>query len=126
MQLILAETGDAAAGGGLLGFLPLLLIGAFVYFAMIRPQRKRQQAVQSMQKDLSAGDDVVTIGGLHGRVDAIGETTVDLEVTEDVILRFKRSAIAEILRDEPADLDQDDEDDELSTADETGSTEPDE
>lgn len=120
MQLILAEAGDAATGGGLLGFLPLLLIGAFVYFAMIRPQRKRQQAVQEMQKDLSAGDDVITIGGLHGRVDAIGETTVDLEVTDDVVLRFKRSAIAEILRDEPIASD------ELSTSDETGTTEPDE
>lgn len=126
MQLILAETGDAAAGSGLFTFLPLLLIGAFVYFAMIRPQRKRQQAVQSMQKELSAGDDVVTIGGLHGRVDAIGETTVDLEVSEDVIVRFKRSAIAEIVRDEPIDLDDDDASDELSTADDAGSTESDE
>lgn len=107
MQLILAETGEAASGGGLLTFLPLLLIGAFVYFAMIRPQRKRQQAVKSMQQDLSVGDDIITIGGLHGRVDAIGETTVDIEVTDDVILRFKRSAIAEILRDESIDLDDD-------------------
>ena len=98
MIALLAETGgDAAAGSSLLSFLPLLLIGAFVYFAMIRPQRKRQQAVQDMQKQLSVGSDVITIGGIHGRVDAMGETTVDLELTDDIIVRFKRSAIAEVL-----------------------------
>lgn len=121
LQLFLAETGEASAGGGLLTFLPLLLIGAFVYFAMIRPQRKRQQAVKSMQQDLSVGDDIITIGGLHGRVDTIGETTVDLEVTDDVVLRFKRSAIAEILRDEPTDIDA--ADDELEASDDTESAE---
>ncbi len=98
MIVLLAETGGAeATGSGLLSFLPLLLIGAFVYFAMIRPQRKRQQAVQQMQKQLSVGSDVITIGGIHGRVDAMGETTVDLELTDDIIVRFKRSAIAEVL-----------------------------
>ena len=98
MYLFLAETGTEAGGSGsLVSFLPLLLIGAFVYFAMIRPQRKRQQAVQAMQKQLSVGSDVITIGGIHGRVDAMGEGTVDLEVFEDVIVRFKRSAIAEVV-----------------------------
>lgn len=101
MHLLLAQAGDSA-GGGLLGFLPLLLIGAFIWFAMIRPQRKRQQAVQDMQKKLSVGDDVITIGGMHGRVDAIGDATVDLELTDDVVVRFKRSAIAEIVSDVPA------------------------
>ena len=95
---LLAQTGDAA-GGSLVSFLPLLLIGAFVWFAMIRPQRKRQQAVQDMQKKLSVGDDVITIGGVHGRVDAIGEGVVDLELNDDVVVRFKRSAIAEIVGD---------------------------
>ena len=101
MIALLAEgTADAAGGSSLLSFLPLLLIGAFVYFAMIRPQRKRQQAVQQMQKQLGVGSDVITIGGIHGRVDAIGENTVDLELTDDIIVRFKRSAIAEVLGDD--------------------------
>jgi preprotein translocase subunit YajC len=102
MHLLLAQTGDAAGGSSLLSFLPLLLIGAFIWFAMIRPQRKRQQAVQDMQKQLSVGADVITIGGIHGRVDAIGDATVDLELTDDVVVRFKRSAIAEIVTDVPA------------------------
>lgn len=101
MGLLLAETTGGGGASVFASLLPLLLIGAFVYFAMIRPQRKRQQAFQKMQSELSPGDDVITIGGIHGRVDAIGESYVDLEVTDDVILRFKRQSIAEILRDEP-------------------------
>jgi preprotein translocase subunit YajC len=110
MYALLAQTGDAGGGASsLLSFLPLILIGAFVYFAMIRPQRKRQQAVQNMQKELSVGDDVVTIGGMHGRVDAIGENTVDLDVTGDgdVIMRFKRSSIAEIVTEDASTPDED-------------------
>ena len=103
MLLFLAQEGGG--GSSLLSLLPLLLIGLFVYFAMIRPQRKRQQQAKEMQRSLSVGDDVVTIGGLHGRVDAIGDETVDLELTDDVVVRFRRSSIAEIVSDEPADDD---------------------
>ena len=62
----------------------------------------------SGQRDdtLTIGDRIVTIGGLHGVVDAIGDDTVDIVVDADgdVVLRFKRSAIAEIVRDADADL----------------------
>lgn len=108
MMLFLADTAEAGGASGLVSFLPLVLIGAFVYFAMIRPQRKRQQAVQQMQKQLNVGSDVITIGGVHGRVDAIGDQTVDLLLTDDVIVRFKRSAIAEVVGDEVVELDDDD------------------
>lgn len=110
MLLLLAqESGGAASTLGT--FLPLLLIGAFIWFFMIRPQRKRQQAVKEMQQALSVGDDVITVGGLHGRVDAIGDETVDLVVDEDeagndTVLRFKRSAVAEILTGHAAEVDQ--------------------
>lgn len=102
MFLLLAEGATDPAGSNLLTPLFLLLIGAFVYFAMIRPQRKRAADVERLQSSLSVGDDVITIGGLHGRVDAIGDKTVDLEVTADgdVIMRFRRSSIAEVVRPE--------------------------
>lgn len=104
MLLILAQDGGAA-GGGQFQLIFFALIAVAFYFFLIRPQRKRQQAVQQMQKALSVGDDVVTIGGLHGRVESIGETTVDLEVTDEVVMRFKRSAIAEIVGADTADSD---------------------
>lgn len=101
MLMFLAQ--EAEATGSLLGgLLPLILIGLFIWFAMIRPQRKRTQAHRQLQDTLTVGDHIITIGGLYGEVDEIGENTVDIvaDADGDVVLRFKRSAIAEILRDE--------------------------
>lgn len=92
--------------------LPLFFVA--MYFVLIRPQRKRQQEVVSMQSSLAVGDDVVTIGGLHGQVTDIGDDSVDLQVTADgVVLRFRRSAVADIVR-EPADVDGFDDDEDVS------------
>lgn len=85
--------------------LPLFFVA--MYFVLIRPQRKRQQEVQDMQSSLAVGDDVVTIGGLHGEVTEIGADHVDLQVTSDgVVLRFRRSSVADVIR-EPATVDED-------------------
>jgi preprotein translocase subunit YajC len=70
-----------------------LFIG-LLYFLLIRPQQKRQKEHQQMLDSLHRGEEVVTIGGLHGRVDALADDHVDLEVTDDLILRFQRQAIA--------------------------------
>ena len=55
--------------------LPILLMFVLFYFLLIRPQKKRQNAVQQMQSSLKKGDKIVTIGGLHGTIDAIDEST---------------------------------------------------
>jgi preprotein translocase subunit YajC len=88
------------------GFEGLLLPVAFIavlYFVLIRPQQKRQKQHQALIRDLQVGDDVVTIGGLHGRVLTLTDDTMDLEVTDDVVLRFQRSSLAKVVRDEPLD-----------------------
>lgn len=54
------------------------LLGVIIYFFMIRPESKRRKAVASMQSSLNKGDRVVTIGGVHGRIHALEETTVTL------------------------------------------------
>lgn len=78
--------------------LPLLLgFLAIMYFVMIRPQQKRQKQHKQMLDDLSAGDDVITIGGVHGRVAEVAAEFVDLDVTDDVVLRFQKSAIARVV-----------------------------
>lgn len=88
----------------------LLLFLGLMWFVLIRPQQKQQKQRKQMLSRLEVGDDVVTIGGLHGNVVAIDEGTgdgggtVDLVVTtvggggnaEDVVLRFRRSAIGEV------------------------------
>lgn len=77
--------------GSLLIF--VLFIGV-MYFLLIRPQQKRQKQHRAMLEELNRGDDVVTIGGMHGRVAAITDEYVDLDVFDDVTLRFQRQAIA--------------------------------
>lgn len=91
----------------------LLVFLGLMWFVLIRPQQKQQKQRREMLQRVQVGDDVVTIGGLHGNVvamnDAGEQSTVDLLVTDDVILRFRRSAIAEVagLQDgEPADEDE--------------------
>lgn len=70
------------------------LLGVIIYFFMIRPESKRRKAVASMQSSLNKGDRVVTIGGVHGRIHALEETTVTLINDEVAKWTFERSAIA--------------------------------
>jgi preprotein translocase subunit YajC len=82
-----------------------LLIGVF-YFLLIRPQKKRVEQHQRLISTVDVGDEIVTIGGLYGRVTAIGEDDFELEPSPGTTLRFVKSAIArrvtEDLEDEPA------------------------
>lgn len=96
----------------------LLLLGflAIMYFVMIRPQQKRQKQHNEMLSNLQPGDDVITIGGMHGRVDHVADDHIDLEVTDDIVLRYQKNAIAKVvtppgadeLEDVDADADVDD------------------
>ena len=81
----------------LVALLPMILIFVVFYFLLIRPQTKRQKEVQSMQNALERGDSVVTIGGLHGVVHQIEDTHVVLKCDQS-LLRFNRSAIAEVVK----------------------------
>lgn len=120
-MLLLAQ--ESAAGGLTSLLLPALVLGG-LYFVLIRPQRKRQREREDMVGALSVGDDVVTIGGIHGTVEALDEDTVDLLVTEDVLIRVTRSAIGSVATSEPGDDDvvqpdpiMDDEDEAAGTPD---------
>ncbi|OLO41838.1 preprotein translocase subunit YajC [Priestia megaterium] len=75
---------------------PLLLMFVIFYFLLIRPQQKRQKNVQQMQSALKKGDKVVTIGGMHGLVDAIDESQVVVCSTDGSKLTFDRNAIREV------------------------------
>jgi preprotein translocase subunit YajC len=85
---------------------PLLLIAVFVaffYFLAIRPQRKRQLEMQKMRDALKPGDQIVTMGGLHGAVTEIEEGgTILIEVSEDTEVRIEASAIARVVPDATA------------------------
>ena len=92
---------QTAAGAGtessLLGMLPIALMFVVLYFVMIRPQMKRQKETRAMLEALAKGDEVVTSGGVIGRVAKVGESFVQLEVANGVELQLQRSAVVQVL-----------------------------
>jgi preprotein translocase subunit YajC len=84
------------------GLLPILLLGVVFWALLIRPQQKAKNAARLMQTALSPGDEVSTVGGIYGIVRDLDTATVDLEISEDVIVRFDRRAVNRIVRDIPA------------------------
>lgn len=95
----------AQAGGSaeqqILGFLPIILMFVVLYFLMIRPQMKRAKEHRSMLEALKKGDEVVTAGGMVGKITKVGESYITLEVTragnESVEMNFQKSAIQTLL-----------------------------
>ncbi len=91
---------DAAAnannGGGIQMIVMMVVLFGIVYFFMIRPQNKQRKKIEEFRKALTVGQDVVTIGGIHGTVKSINEAenTVVLEVATGVKVTFSRDAIS--------------------------------
>jgi len=95
-----AQSAPAASSGtesSLLSLLPLVLMFVVLYFIMIRPQMKRQKEHKAMIEALAKGDEVVTGGGVLGRVSKLGETYVHVEVANGVELQVQRTAIVQVL-----------------------------
>jgi preprotein translocase subunit YajC len=97
-----AQTAPAAAAGGdmqstLMSMLPLLLMFAVLYFVMIRPQMKKQKEHRAMIDALAKGDEVVTAGGLLGKVSKIGDSNIGIEIASGVEVQMQRSAVVQVL-----------------------------
>jgi preprotein translocase subunit YajC len=86
---------QAAVGGdsGFLGFLPIILMFALLYFLMIRPQMKRAKETKQMVEALQKGDEVITAGGVVGRITKMGEQYVTLEIAPGTEIVVQRSAV---------------------------------
>ena len=92
-----AQTAPAAAGeSALLSMLPLVLMFVVLYFLMIRPQMKRQKEQRAMIDALQKGDEVVTIGGVLGKIEKISDTYMTL-VVEQGQMQIERAAVARVL-----------------------------
>jgi len=92
-----AQTGTAAPGGQ---FQFALLMAAFIalfYFMLIRPQQKRAKEHQALVSKLAAGDEVVTTGGLLGKVTDVGDTFVTLEIADGVRVKVQKVQIAQLM-----------------------------
>ncbi len=90
-----AAGGDAASS--VMQFLPLIAMFAVLYFIMIRPQMKKQKEHRAMIEALSAGDEVVTAGGLLGKVVRVKEGNVELQVAEGVVVQMQKTAVVQVL-----------------------------
>jgi preprotein translocase subunit YajC len=95
-RLMAAPAADGSAGSSLFSFLPLVAIIAIFYFLILRPQNKKQKETQKMLSALKKGDRVVTIGGIHGVIQSVKESTVIVKVDDNVKLEFNRSAVASV------------------------------
>ncbi len=86
--------GQATEGQNpLTSFLPLLLIIVVFYFFMIRPQMKRQKDLKKYREALQKGDKVVTTGGIYGKINAIKDNHIIVEIDENVKIKIDKSAI---------------------------------
>ena len=95
-----AQTAPAAGGdlqSTLMSMLPLALMFVVLYLVMIRPQMKKQKEHAAMIAALAKGDEVITGGGLLGKVSKMGDTFIGVEVSPGVDIQVQRSAVIQVL-----------------------------
>ena len=95
-MIISSAFAQSPAGGGdsgLLGFLPIILMFALLYFLMIRPQMKRAKETKAMIEALQKGDEVITAGGVVGRISKLGDQYITLEIAPNTEIVVQISAV---------------------------------
>ena len=104
--ITLIAQNDGGGGGGGAGnvtfLISLVLLVGIFYFLLIRPQQRRMRQQRDLVDSLSVGDEVVTIGGIFGRIIEMDDESVTLDVAAGTNLRFVKNAIARKLVEEPA------------------------
>ena len=97
-SFVIAQAAPAAgAPNPIMTFLPLILLFVVFYFVMIRPQMKRQKEHRNMVAALSKGDEVVTNGGIAGKVDEVGESFITVEIAPNVKIKLQKGAVQQVL-----------------------------
>jgi preprotein translocase subunit YajC len=96
--LLGAPAGGTSGGSGnfITTLIPFALIIAIFYFLIIRPQNKKQKETQQMLENLKKGDRVVTIGGIHGVIQSVKESSVIVKVDDTTKIEFSRSAVSSV------------------------------
>lgn len=80
-------------GSGLIGYLPILLIPVIFYFILIRPQKQQQQTIQQMVSELKINDEVVTNGGVIGKIKELRDTSFIIQSADKSFIEIARSAV---------------------------------
>ncbi|MGL1832420.1 preprotein translocase subunit YajC [Rhodocyclaceae bacterium SMB388] len=92
-----AQAAEGDPTGGLMGLLPLILMFVILWFLMIRPQMKRAKEHKNMVAALAKGDEIITQGGVAGRITDIGDNFVHLEIADKVNIVVQRASVATVL-----------------------------
>lgn len=90
---IFLQAAAPGAGSGMSGILMMVLIFVVFYFFMIRPQQKRQKEIKKQREAMKAGDSVVTSGGIYGKVKDIKETTIIIEIAENIRIKVDKNSV---------------------------------
>lgn len=91
--LLMAPPAENGQGGGFMSFLPLILVIIVFYFFFIRPQMKKSKEQRKFREELKKGDEVITIGGVLGKISKIDDTSVVITTEGDTKLKLDKSAI---------------------------------
>jgi len=89
----MAQTAGGAGAGGFMSFLPMIALFVIFYLLLIRPQQKRQKEHKNMVTNLAKGDEVVTMGGLLGKITATDENFVTVQVAANTEVKVQRMSI---------------------------------
>ena len=102
-NLAFAQTAQAPSGpGGFVSFIPLVLIFVIFYFLLIRPQQRKSKDHREMLDKLKKNDDVMTAGGMFGKVVSLTDSVVTLEIAQNVRVRISRPNISQLVKTEKA------------------------
>lgn len=93
----MAQAAPATQGNPIASFLPLILLFVVFYFLLIRPQQKKAKEHKQMIEALKKGDEVVTQGGIIGKITDLGETYLTVEVAKGVEIKLQNHAVAAVL-----------------------------
>lgn len=82
-----------AGNGGMMNLVMIVALIAIFYFFMIRPQQKKQKEIKKFREGLNVGDRVITAGGIYGKIRAVKETTITLEIADNVRITIDKGSI---------------------------------
>lgn len=97
IQNAYAQDAAAAPGGSMVSLVMMVGLFAIMWFFMIAPQRKRMKEHRAMVMALKKGDEVMTGGGMMGRIVALDEQFIDLEIAKNTVVRFHRNFVTQVL-----------------------------
>ncbi|PID66530.1 MAG: preprotein translocase subunit YajC [Gammaproteobacteria bacterium] len=92
-----AQTAGAPQGGGMSSLIMMVAIFAVIYFVMLRPQQKKQKELKALIEALKKGDEVLTVSGILGRIKALDEQYIELEVAGNIVLKMQRNSVVSVL-----------------------------